>query len=253
MENKIKVQVSHLTKSFGDLLVLNDVSFHVNEGEFLCIVGPTGCGKTTFLNSLTKLHKIDSGEILLDGEQVNLKKHNIAYIFQENSVMSWLTVGENVRLSLDIKNKKLKLRKEAIEEKVDAALEIVGLKKFKDYYPGQLSASMTQRVVIARAFVTNPDLLLMDEPYGQLDINLRFRLEDEVVRICKQFNTTVIFITHNLEEAVYLGDRILVLTNKPSTIKEEIINPIPRPRDVTSEEFIQLRNHVTDLIKWWED
>lgn len=251
MENKTKVQVSHLTKSFGDLLVLNDVSFRVKEGEFLCIVGPTGCGKTTFLNSLTKLHPINSGEILLDGEQVDLKKHNIAYILQENSIMSWLSVGDNVRFSLDIKNKKLKLSKQAIDEKVQQALDIVGLGKFRDYFPGQLSASMVQRVVIARAFVANPDLLLMDEPYGQLDINLRYRLEDEVVRICKQFGTTVIFITHNLEEAVYLGDRILVLTNKPSSIKEEIVNPLPRPRDVTAPEFVRLRNYITELIKWW--
>lgn len=251
MQEKIKVQVSNLTKSFGELLVLKDVSFQVKEGEFLCIVGPTGCGKTTFLNSLTKLHDIDSGEILIDGEGVNLKKHNISYIFQEQSIMSWLTVGENVMLSLDIKKKKQRLTKEAIEEKVRQALDIVGLSQYRDYYPGQLSASMVQRVVIARAFATNPDLLLMDEPYGQLDINLRFRLEDEVIRICKQFGTTVIFITHNLEEAVYLGDRILVLTNKPSTIKEEIVNPLPRPRDVTDPEFVKLRNYVTDLIKWW--
>ena len=165
--------------------------------------------------------------------------------------MSWLTVGENVMLSLEVKKKKQHLTGEVMEEKVRQALDIVGLTQYRDYYPGQLSASMVQRVVIARAFAASPDLLLMDEPYGQLDINLRFRLEDEVIRICKQFGTTVIFITHNLEEAVYLGDRILVLTNKPSTIKEELINPLPRPRDVTDPEFVKLRNYVTDLIKWW--
>ncbi len=246
MENRrVKVQVSNLTKKFGDLLVLNDVSFDVYDGEFLCIVGPTGCGKTTFLNSLTHLYEPTSGTILLDGEEIDLRKHNIAYIFQEYSVMEWLTVGQNVRLGLEIKKKK------DVEKKVEEALELVGLKEFADYYPKQLSASMLQRVVIARAFATEPDLLLMDEPYGQLDINLRFKLEDEVIRICKQTHTTVIFITHNIEEAVYLGDRIIVLTNKPTSIKEIVTEDSPHPRDIAADSFVETRNRITELIKWW--
>lgn len=225
MENrKVKVKVTHLTKKFGDLLVLNDVSFDVYDGEFLCIVGPTGCGKTTFLNSLTHLYEPTAGNILLDGEEIDLRKHNIAYIFQEYSAMEWLTVRENVRFGLDIKRDY-----KNIDEKVNNALDLVGLTPFADYYPKQLSASMLQRVVIARAFATQPDLLLMDEPYGQLDINLRFKLEDEVIRLCKQTKTTVLFITHNIEEAVYLGDRILVLTNKPTSIKEIVPNDAPHP------------------------
>lgn len=246
MENRrVKVQVSNLTKKFGDLLVLNDVSFDVYDGEFLRIVGPTGCGKTTFLNSLTHLYEPTAGTILLDGEEIDLRKHNIAYIFQEYSVMEWLTVRQNVRLGLEIKKKK------DIEKKVEEALELVGLKEFADYYPKQLSASMLQRVVIARAFATEPDLLLMDEPYGQLDINLRFKLEDEVIRICKQTHTTVIFITHNIEEAVYLGDRIIVLTNKPTSIKEIVTEDSPHPRDIAADSFVDTRNRITELIKWW--
>ena len=212
----------------------------------MCIVGPTGCGKTTFLNSLTHLYEPTAGEILFEGEQVNLRKHNITYIFQEYSAMEWLTVRQNVRFGLEIK----KNYKE-IDKKVSDALELVGLSDFADYYPRQLSASMLQRVVIARAFATQPELLLMDEPYGQLDINLRFRLEDEVVRLCKQTNTTVIFITHNIEEAVYLGDRILVLTNKPTSIKEIVTDDLPRPRDIADPRFVAMRNRITDLIKWW--
>ena len=240
-----KVKVTNLTKSFGDLLVLDDISFNVMEGEFLCIVGPTGCGKTTFLNSLTKLYDITAGEILVDGKPVDLKNNSIEYIFQEQSVMNWRNVEQNASFGLEVKKKK------NISSRTDEVLKMVGLEKFKKYYPRQLSASMLQRVTIARAFATEPDLLLMDEPYGQLDINLRFKLEDEVVRICKQTNTTVIFITHNIEEAVYLGDRIIVLTNKPTKIKEIINNDIPRPRDITSPEFVKTRNRVTELIKWW--
>ena len=246
MNKKVKVQVSNLTKSFGDLLVLNNVSFEVYEGEFLCIVGPTGCGKTTFLNSFTHLYEPTSGQILFEGEKVNLRKHNITYIFQEYSAMEWLTVRQNVRFGLELKK-----NYDDIDKKVDDALELVGLTEFANYYPKQLSASMLQRVVIARAFATQPELLLMDEPYGQLDINLRFKLEDEVVRLCKQTNTTVIFITHNIEEAVYLGDRILVLTNKPTSIKEIVTDDLPRPRDIAEPEFVAMRNRITDLIKWW--
>ena len=247
MANEYKVQVNHLTKKFGDLLVLDDISFNVRENEFLCIVGPTGCGKTTFLNSLSKLYDITAGEILINGEPVNLKKHNIAYIFQEYSNMPWLTIRQNVEFGLRIK----KLPETEIRERVDYFLDMVGLTKFQNYYPDQLSASMLQRAAIARAFAVRPEVLLMDEPYGQLDIELRFKLEDELIRLWREVGTTVIFITHNIEEAVYLSGRILVLTNKPTKIKAEIPNDLPRPRDIADPNFVALRNQVTELIKWW--
>ena len=247
MFEKNKVQVSHLTKRFGDLVVLDDISFNVKKGEFLCIVGPTGCGKTTFLNSLTKLLKIDGGEILIDGEPVNPRKHDLAYVIQEYSAIPWLNVEENIRFGLKIKRKP----KEEANRRVKEVMEMVGLEKFSSYYPRQLSASMLQRVVIARAFAVLPDLLLMDEPYGQLDIDLRFKLEDELLKLAKSMNTTVIFITHNIEEAVYLGQRILVLTNKPAHIKEEITVDLPYPRSIADAKFVELRSRVTELIKWW--
>lgn len=247
MEKEIKVKVNNLVKKFGDLLVLDDISFNVNKGDLLCVVGPTGCGKTTFLNSLTKLYDITSGEILIDDEPVNLKKHNIAYIFQENSTMPWRNVEENVAFSLDVK----KIPKEEKKRRVDEFIEIVGLSKFRKYYPYELSASMLQRVVIARAFAMYPELLLMDEPYAQLDIELRYKLEDELVRLWQRTKTTVIFITHNIEEAVYLGENIMVLTNKPTKVKTIVENNMPRPRDIADKEFVRLRNYVTDLIKWW--
>ena len=249
MEEKreTKVKVMNLTKKFDDLLVLDHISFDVKKGEFLCIVGPTGCGKTTFLNSLTKLYQPTSGEILINNEPVDLNKHSVAYIFQEYSTMPWLTVEENVRFGLEIKH----TDQETTDRKVNEYLEVVGLTKYRKYYPDQLSASMLQRVVIARAFATEPELLMMDEPYGQLDIELRFKLEDELLNLWKRNGTTVIFITHNIEEAVYLGERILVLTNKPTSIKKEIRNDLPRPRDIAAKDFVDLRNEVTDLIKWW--
>ena len=242
-----KVEVKNLTKRFGDLLVLNNLSFDVEEGDLLCVVGPTGCGKTTFLNSLTKIYDITEGEILLNGEPVNPKKQNISYIFQGNSTMPWLTVEQNVAFGLDIK----KVDKEKKEELVNKYLEIVGLAEFRKYYPKQLSTSMLQRVSIARAFVTEPELLLIDEPYGQLDMELRFHLEDELIRLWEMTGTTVIFITHNIEEAVYLSSRIMILTNKPTSVKRIMENTLPRPRDISSPDFVNLRNEVTELIKWW--
>jgi sulfonate transport system ATP-binding protein len=247
MNENIKVRVTNLSKQFGDLKVLDNISFDVLQGEFLCVVGPTGCGKTTFLNSVTKLYEPTSGEILIDGKPVDLKKNNISYIFQEQSTMEWYTVEQNIEYGLRIRGVPKVDRRQAVDE----VLEMVGLKDFRKYYPRELSASMVQRVVIGRAFATKPELLLMDEPYGQLDIELRFKLEDELIDLWRKTGTTVIFITHNIEEAVYLSEHILVLTNKPSTIKKRITNNLPRPRNVIDPEFIRLRNEVTELIKWW--
>lgn len=243
----VKVKVTHLTKAFGDLLVLDDLSFEVKTGELLCVVGPTGCGKTTFLNSLTKLYDITSGEILLNNEPVDPKKHNISYILQEESTLPWLSVEENIGFGLTIKRADAALKKQCVDE----ALEMVGLAKYRKAYPAQLSASGLQRVAIARAFATKPELLLMDEPYAQLDMELRFQLEDELIRIWKKTGTTVIFITHNIEEAVYLGQRILILSNKPTRVKRDLANPLPYPRDISQPEFVRLREEVTELIKWW--
>lgn len=245
--NDVKVQARHLTKSFGSLKVLDDISFDVMKGEFLCIVGPTGCGKTTFLNCLTKIFETTSGEILVDGKAINCKKNNISYILQENSAFDWLTVEQNIRCGLEIK----KVKENLIKERVEEMLELVGLTEYRDYYPKQLSISMLSRTVIARAFATYPELLLMDEPYGQLDLDLRFKLEDELIKLWEKTKTTVIFITHNVEEAVYLGERIMVLTNKPTKIKQFVDCNLDRPRDVASPDFINIRNEVTELIRWW--
>lgn len=246
-ERRDKVVVKNLTKSFGDLVVLNDINFTVKEGEFLVIVGPTGCGKTTFLNLLSTLYEPTKGNILIDGEPADPKKHNISFVFQEPSCLPWRTVRENIAYGMEVKN----FDKKRKEEQLQKVMDLVGLTQCADLYPNQISSSMEQRVAIARAFAVNPDLLLMDEPYGQLDVKLRFYLEDELVRIWQEFKNTVIFITHNVEEAVYIAERILVLTNKPTTIKEEIPINLPRPRDYLDKDFVDLREHVTKSIRWW--
>ncbi len=244
---RTKIEVCNLTKRFGELLVLNDISFSVAEGEFVAIVGPTGCGKTTFLNTLSCLLPASSGQILIDGTPANPKRHNISYVFQEPTCLPWRTVRENVAYGMEVKGRPQK----EIDGRLDHILEMVGLTQCADLYPNQISASMQQRIAVSRAFAVDPDLLLMDEPYGQLDVKLRFYLEDELVNLWRKLQSTVLFITHNIEEAVYVSERILVLSNKPTRIKAEVKVDLPRPRDFMDPEFVRIREHVTELIRWW--
>jgi ABC-type nitrate/sulfonate/bicarbonate transport system ATPase subunit len=248
LENrKTKIEVKDLTKRFGDLMVLDSISFNVAQGEFLSIVGPTGCGKTTFLNALSKLIPTTEGNIFIDGEEANPKKHNISFVFQEPTCMPWRTVRENVAYGMEVKH----FPKEKIEERLKYILDLVGLSDTANLYPNQVSASMEQRIAVARAFAVDPDLLLMDEPYGQLDVKLRCYLEDELIRLWQTLKSTVIFVTHNIEEAVYVAERILVLSNKPTHIKAEVKVDLPRPRSLIDPKFVELRKHVTELIRWW--
>jgi sulfonate transport system ATP-binding protein len=247
MENEYKVEVDNLTKYFGTLHVLNNISFKVKKGEFICVVGPTGCGKTTFLNLLTRIYQPTRGDLYIDGESADPKKHNIAFVFQEPSSIPWMTVEKNLRFGMEIK----KLPKAEINERVERIVKLLGLQNFRNSYPHQLSVSSEQRIIIGRAFAMNPDLLLMDEPYGQMDVKLRFYLEDEVIRLWQELGSTVVFITHNIEEAVYLAQRVLIMSNKPTTIKEEVDVNLARPRDVTDPRFIEIRKYVTNQIKWW--
>lgn len=244
---RTKIAVKGLTKRFGDLVVLNDISFDVAQGEFLAIVGPTGCGKTTFLNCLSKLMPTSSGDIFIDGEVADPKRHNVSFVFQEPTCLPWRTVRQNVAYGMELK----RFPKEKIRERVDYMLNLVGLTDCQNLFPNQVSASMVQRITVARAFAVDPDLLLMDEPYGQLDVKLRYYLEDELVKLWRTLKSTVVFVTHNIEEAVYVAERVLVLSNKPTKIKAEVKVDLPRPRNLIDPAFIALRKQVTELIRWW--
>ncbi|ONI46556.1 ABC transporter [Candidatus Epulonipiscium fishelsonii] len=242
-----KIEVKGLSKSYGDLKVLNDLNFSIKKGEFIVVVGPTGCGKTTFLNLLTRIIQPTSGDLYIDGEPADPKKHNLSFAFQEPSAIPWLTVEGNIQFGLKIK----KYTKKEIAERTAKIITLLGLEQFRHQYPRQLSVSCEQRVIIGRAFALYPDLLLMDEPYGQMDIKMRYYLEDEVLKIWKELESTVVFITHNVEEAVYLAEKVIILSNKPTTIKEVVEINLPRPRDFTSPEFVEIREYITNQIKWW--
>ena len=244
---KTKIEVRNLTKRFGDLLVLDEISFNVGEGEFLSIVGPTGCGKTTFLNTLSKLIPSTAGDIFIDGEIADPKKHHLSFVFQEPTCLPWRTVRQNVAYGMEVKQ----VPKAEMEKKLDQIMGMVGLADCAGLYPNQISASMLQRIAVARAFAVNPDLLLMDEPYGQLDVKLRYYLEDELVRLWEHLKSTVIFVTHNIEEAVYVSERVLILSNKPAKIKAEVKVDLPRPRSLIDPRLLEIRKEVTELIRWW--
>lgn len=245
--SKEKIRFSNFSKSFGKLLVLDNLNFVVKENDFLCIVGPTGCGKTTLCNLITTLIPPSEGTVEINGEQADPRKHNISFVFQEPSCLPWRTVWDDIKFGLEIKG----FPKQEIRERVSKIIDLVGLKDFVHYYPYQISAGMKQKAAIARAFVTKPDLLLMDEPFGQLDIKTRFHMMDEVLKLWRELNATIVYVTHNLEEAVYLGQNIIVLTQKPTHIKLTIPVKLPRPRDYADPKFIEIRKQVTELVKWW--
>ena len=238
---KVKVDISH---NYGELLVHDSLKFTVRENEFLCVCGPSGCGKTTLLDILAGLLKPTKGQVLIHGEPVNPRKHNISFVFQEPSTLPWLTVWDNVAMGLKIKQRS----KQEVTRTVREILEVVHLTGYENYYPHQISGGMKQRVAIARAFATQADVILMDEPFVSLDQPTRERMQTEVLNIWERHKRTIIFVTHNLEEAIYLGDRAIILSSKPAQIRADLKIDLPRPRNLLSPEFTELRGKLSSLL-----
>ncbi len=246
-----KITVRHLTKSYngGKVVALQDVSFEVQPYESLCILGPSGCGKTTLLRLLDCLIARDQGEIALDGEPVTAPRPDVAMVFQHFGLFPWKNLEENIAYGLALRGRP----KEEIVQTGQRYIELVGLKGFEKSYPYQLSGGMQQRAGLARALAVNPSLLLMDEPFGSLDAQTRESLQEELSRILEQERKTMLFVTHSIDEAIYLGDRILLMTPRPGRICEILPVEIPRPRDITKvrsdPRFIQLRAHIWEQLK----
>jgi len=249
------LKVTSLRKVYGSgetaTEAIADVSFEVEKGEFVCIVGPSGAGKTTLLKTMSGLMAPTSGEIELVGEKVSGPPEQMALVFQDysRSLYPWMRVGENVAFPL----RRKKLGKAERREIVEHAVESVGLGSSIDKYPWQLSGGMQQRVAIARGLAYQPEVLLMDEPFASVDAQTRSDLEDLVLNIRHEYDVTVLFVTHDIDESVYMGDRVVILTGRPARVKEVLEVGLPRPRDQveTKElpEFAHLRAHVYRAIK----
>jgi sulfonate transport system ATP-binding protein len=237
------LEIKNVEKSFNingeELKVLNGVNFDVREGEFISIIGSSGCGKSTLLNMISSLESITNGEIILDGENVRGPSDKCSVIFQESRLFPWMTVEGNIEFTLSDT-----LSKAEKKEIVKKHINLVGLSGFEKAYPSQLSGGMQQRVSIARGLATNPQLLLLDEPFGALDAFTRINMQEETLRIWKEEHTTMILVTHDIDEAIYLSDRIVVLSAKPGVVKEIISIENGRPRDRISPEFGEIRRKV---------
>jgi NitT/TauT family transport system ATP-binding protein len=248
-----KVEVQAVSKSFhvlgnkaARLDVLQDISFSVDKGDFLCILGPSGSGKTTLLRIIDGLIQPDAGRVIINGKAVSEPNYDRAFVFQEINLLPWRTVLGNVLLGLELKEGNSK----QATDKAMSYLTMVGLEKFRDYYPYQLSGGMKQRVGIARALVVDPEIILFDEPFGFLDALTRELLQVEFSRIIEQTNKTAIFVTHNIDEAIFLGDRVIVLSPRPATVKKVVEIDIGKPRAVPDTKLTSAFSEYKKIL--WE-
>jgi NitT/TauT family transport system ATP-binding protein len=238
------LEIKDLRKSFpkkkGEMLAIADFDLNVDEGEFVCILGPSGCGKTTILRIIAGLETQTRGKILLSGKEISGPGSDRGMVFQEFALFPWRTVRRNVEFGLELKGVPAEERRSRTQKFID----LVGLNGFEDYHPYQLSGGMKQRVGIARALANEPEILLMDEPFGALDAQTRNLMQKELLRIWSETKKTVIFITHSVDEALFLADRIVVMTARPSSIGQVYEVGWPRPRDRASAEFAAMRKTI---------
>jgi NitT/TauT family transport system ATP-binding protein len=245
----VRLVIDNLTKTFRtekgeEISALSGITLAVEDKEFICILGPSGCGKTTLLRIIAGLDQATAGRVTLGGEEIGSPSRKMAMIFQEYSLYPWRTVFDNIAFGLEIRGVSPGERREIAEK----YLMLVGLAGFELSYPYELSGGMRQRVAVARALAIEPAVLLMDEPFGALDAQTRNLMQRELLEIWDRTRKTVLFVTHSVDEAVFLADRIVVLTPRPGRIREIIPVHDGRPRERTSPEFVRVRRHVLDLI-----
>ena len=246
--NTQHIQVKAVNKVFKtsdkEVVALRDINLDIPEGQFVCLLGPSGCGKSTLLNAVAGFALPSSGAITVNGTTVTGPGPDRGMVFQEYALFPWMTVAQNIGFGLEIKG----MDKVQIANKVDALLNMLGLSDFRARFPKDLSGGMRQRVAIARVLALDSPTMLMDEPFGALDALTRRNLQDELLRIWSELKKTIIFVTHSIEEAIYLADRIVVMTYRPGTVKRDILVDLPRLRDPSSAAFNALKRELGQLV-----
>ncbi|MHB8203125.1 MAG: ABC transporter ATP-binding protein [Desulfomonilaceae bacterium] len=228
----------------GEIFALERINLSINRGEFVAILGPSGCGKTTLLNTIAGFSPPSSGRVLVNGVEVTSPGPDRGMVFQEYALFPWMTVEKNIAFGLEIK----KLKKLEIKEKVDGLLEKLQLVDFRNRFPKELSGGMKQRVAIARVLALDPPIMLMDEPFGALGALTRRTMQDELLRIWLEFKKTIVFVTHGIQESIYLADRVVVMTYRLGAIKQIVHVKLSRPRDESSSQFINIQKHLYELV-----
>ncbi len=245
------ISMEKIVKVFEDkarrksTVAVADVTLDIEKNEFLCILGPSGCGKSTLLNVLAGFDKVTSGTVIVNGKDIDGPGADRGVVFQQPTLMPWLTVWENISFHHKLQGISKERRKEMAKE----FIEMVGLMGFENHYPHELSGGMNQRVGIARALMLNPSVILMDEPFAALDAQTKLDMQEELVRIWKKYKVTIVFITHSIDEAVLLGTKVAVMTHRPGKIKEEMTIDLPEERDITSDQFNAYKRRIMDLLK----
>jgi NitT/TauT family transport system ATP-binding protein len=251
----VKLQIEHLTKRYWlerdstEVLAIDDVSLSVNDGEFLAIVGPSGCGKTSLMNIVAGLLAYEAGEVSIEGKRVNGPGTNRAVVFQHASLLPWRTILGNVRYGMEMQKR---FDEATMQKRGDHFLKLVGLTGFERHFPNELSGGMQQRVNLARALAADPEVLLMDEPFAALDAQTREVMQSELLKIWAKAQKTVVFITHQINEAIYLADRVAVMSARPGRLKATFDVPFSRPRTLTLKrdpKFLELEDRIWQLIE----
>lgn len=238
------LKMENVNKYFGDLQVLADLNLTIGRGEFAAIVGPSGCGKSTALRMFAGLESASDGTVSANGQTIAGPDPQRVMIFQEHALYPWLTVGDNVSFGLELAN----MPKEERRSRMFEVLAKVNLSGFEDYYPHQLSGGMKQRASIARALVMNPEVLLLDEPYGALDAITRLTMQNELIKLWQGSDKTMLLITHDIDEAIYLADRVFVMSSRPGRIVKELPVELDRPRNRNGSRFVELRQQIMECL-----
>lgn len=230
--------------SDSEVIALKNINLEIPAGQFVCLLGPSGCGKSTLLNAVAGFSLPSSGSITVDGTPVKAPGPDRGMVFQEYALFPWMTVKQNISFGLEIQNGSPAM----INERVDALLQMLHLTDFRDRFPKDLSGGMRQRVAIARVLALDSPIMLMDEPFGALDALTRRNLQDELLKIWEKLGKTILFVTHSIEESIYLADRIVVMTYRPGTVKRDMLVDLPHPRDPSSARFNELKRELGQLV-----